>query len=365
MIAFNQDDVKLRNRNLVLRLIISSVSTSRADVARLIGLTKMTISNITNELLADDIVKEIGTTSTGIGRPAVELDISDNCGLILGLYISRRALHGCISTLKGKLLSQKIIQLSSMDTVDNTSLIENIYNILDEMHDKAPSKVLAIGISSVGPLDPANGILLSPPRFGGVSYIPLNALLNRRYSLPVFLENDMNTSALAEKFYGSAVKDHNFIFFGVSDGVGAGIYVNDSLYHGSHGQSGEIGHVSIDLNGPRCSCGNRGCLELYASTPANFSAQTPDEQRALLRKNCPYLATACLSLINLFDPDKIFLGQDLSIQGEFTAELIREEIAGKHLDFGIKTPEIVPSALGMYSPVIGTAALCVENLFPI
>ncbi len=126
-------------------------------------------------------------------------------------------------------------------------------------------RLAAIGIDAPGPVDYAHGIITTPPNLPGWHDVPLASIIGKEFGVPCVLENDANAAALAEHRWGSGRGSRDMLFLTVSSGIGGGIIIDGKLYRGASGAAGEVGHMTIDIRGPRCHCGRRGCLEMYAS----------------------------------------------------------------------------------------------------
>lgn len=215
-------------------------------------------------------------------------------------------------------------------------IVAVVYDVLVADGTKA-SAVKALGLSMPGPVDPAAGIVISPPNLPGFVNVPLNRILTKATGIPSFLHHDAHLAALGESMHGVARGASNVIYVTVSTGIGAGLILNGELYAGAHGIAGEVGHIVVQPGGPRCTCGNRGCVEAIASgagiaraaregarlaeasTLQSLESPTAaDVVRAaragdalalsLLVKAGEALGIGMGTLINLFNPELIVLG---------------------------------------------------------
>ena len=279
------------------------------------------------------------------GRNPIKLGVTDENGII-GIYISRDYIECFIGELTGRISERYRTEL-----VDETkeTLCDKLKHSADELIN-TKKNILGIGVSVIGPLDSENGIILNPPNFYGIENLNIKAFLQEQYRLPVYVDNDMNTSALAEKYWGYAANISDYIYIGASNGIGAGI-VNDFRLTSA---VGEIGHISVDLNGPRCHCGNVGCLEMYASVKENCSEKEAQEK-------CMYLSQGIITLMNIMNPKKIFLGHRIPLLGENVPEKIKEYISDKYIYRSLNDVEIQYSMFGQDSPVYGAIAVFIEN----
>ena len=376
--GMNHTTLKNRNRGLVLSLIATSGELSRPDLVRLTGLTKMTITNIVGEMIEQGLVEEHHTESPTVGRSAALLDIAAKAPKAVGLYLSRESVSVILTDLRLRVLFFRSLPLSE-ETPE--SLGDKLAALAGEAVGQTDDPLLGIGISSIGPLDRDTRTLLSPPNFFGIGRFPLAERLEQQYALPILLQNDMDAAALAEKLYGRGRWLDNFLYLGLTNGIGSGIVLNGRLYPGSRGFSGEIGHLSIDLNGPLCSCGNRGCLETYVNMPAirgrlaeATGRETVDcaEFEALsLQPACAAvfddvadkLAVALTGAVNLLDPRCILIGHDGiwlpdSCLSRLEAAVNRRILAGANRPVTVRR-----SAFGSRAPLLGSVCPLCRELF--
>jgi len=265
--ASNLTTIKSSNRSLILKVLNSLGQASRAELSRVTGLTKTSITNIVGDLIASGIVCETGSLDSSSGRKPILLELVENALYAIGIYISRDFVYTNLVNLKGEIIKERKYDFALTETQDTfvSAICENVKRILSESGVET-SRILGIGVASIGPLDIHRGVILDPPNFRGLKSIPIVQALKEKFKFNVFLDNDMNASAIAEKILGSAKKASNFVYVGVTNGIGSGIVINNQIFRGSSGFAGEIGHTTIDIHGERCACGNLGCLELYAST---------------------------------------------------------------------------------------------------
>jgi len=380
---------------MVLKIICTGTNVTRIDISRQTGLSKMSISNIVNELIAESYVTdEAGQLKNdSIGRNPISLEPNTEIYRVLGIYISRDHAIATLSNLKCDILSE--IKCTFSFEESENSFIEKVKTLVVSIlnSDKATGKkIIGIGISCIGPLDIENGIILEPPNFHKIKSIHIKEFLEKEFEYKVYLNNDMNASALAEKLYGKGRNISNFVYVGVTNGIGSGIIANNALFKGSMGFSGELGHTTINFDGPKCACGNTGCLELYASIPeivaqartsvslgmdsslVKYSviewkdivqqASIGDEFALnLIDRLCLYISIGLVSLINLFDPQVIYLGHDIALAGCMVTKKIEAYIKDKTISSRYKNLSIETSAFGENAPLMGSAAIVLDKLF--
>lgn len=251
------------NRGLILQLIATGACRTRIELSKKTKLTKMTITNIISEFIERDIVVESEEELTEVcGRNPVLLKISDKAPKVAGLLIFRDRIEAVLCSLTMDILKTESI---CFDHLTEAEMIQNSYDVLDRIL-RIGKNIMGIGVAIIGPVDIRKGRIINPPRFYDIKNVDILKVLKERYEFPIYLDHDNNSAALAEKLFGIGKDFQDFIFLGISNGIGSGIVSNGEVYHNSRGLAPEIGHMSIDRNGLRCSCGNKGCLEMYAST---------------------------------------------------------------------------------------------------
>lgn len=263
--GLNNEKLRMQNRGLVLKLIATGECNARIEVAKKMKLSKMAASNIIGEFIEAGIVAEKEAIRVaGKGRNPIHLCISENAPKLIGVYVGRNECVVVICTLQLKILMEKSFRINA----ENAGKLDIlIYQAIDEILEKYKNETITgIGIGAIGPIDRIQGKILNPPNFYGLHDIAIVQGLKARYEVPVYLDSQYDCAALAEKYYGCAKGEKDFMFVGIGNGVGSGIVINDTLQRDSRGFTSELGHVSIDWNGRKCFCGARGCLETYVSS---------------------------------------------------------------------------------------------------
>ena len=375
--GMNSQTLKSRNRRLLFKLICTERAPSRIRLAQMTGLTKMTVTNIIAELMEQGFVTEsIPTRSTGAGRNPITLTIASTAPKILGISLARNSCSAMLFDLKLRVLDQAT-ESFGMETPK--SVVEKLFRAVDSVYAKAPC-LLGCGVSVVGPLDVESGTVLNPPDFFGIENLPLAQLLTERYHCNVQVNNDMNSAALAEKFYGAGKEYHDFIYVGISDGIGSGIIVDDRLYQNSSGFVGELGHIGINCHGGQCSCGRKGCLEYYIRKPVilgklckstgwkltfrEFCEKADDPRVDEILTDMVYkLSYALISQVNLLNPQAIFIGYEGGFLPNRLIDLIRSEVNSKKFVQNHLQIHIEKSDLGLYAPLYGSACIVLDSVF--
>jgi predicted NBD/HSP70 family sugar kinase len=258
------EHARAHNRSLVLQHLFHAGPTSRADLARATGLTRVTVSDLVGVLLAEDLVEELGTQpGRRVGKPAILVGMRTDAYQIVTLDLSDDTLlRGAVLTLTGEAVERRSLEAEGRRGDDLVDLITRFARLLVA---NASCPVIGVGVGSPGVVDPAGRIVEAP----NVEWadLPLAAILSDRLGLPVHVANDANSAALAEFTYGGA--SGSTLVLTVGKGVGAGVMVDGARVHGAGDAAGELGHVTVvDDGGEACACGRRGCLETILSAPA-------------------------------------------------------------------------------------------------
>lgn len=387
----NIQDVKSKNRMLVLKYIANGNGISRVDIANKTGLSRMTVSNIVTDLTQAHLVEEtdLPVTVSSYGRKPIMLTLASDSPCICGILIKRKLCQIILTDLGGKIFFQRNYPYDTLDSQE--SLLDILWNLFNECQASTSRKILAVGISSVGPLDSTEGVILNPPYFYGIENLPIVSIIQKKTGLPAYLVNDATAGAFSEKMFGIGVSIPNFAYLHIMNGIGAGFILNHTLYDGDNGQSGEIGHTSINFNGPLCACGNRGCLDLYANLDnmrnriRELSPFYPDSRLnsncsswqeilsagnrgdslavCVLEEFCSYVAYSLTNTVNLLNLSTIIVGYDSNNDGTIIEELLEYKLSSMALSAKTKHFHIVHSSFNGNAPLIGAAALVADKVF--
>jgi len=252
------------------------------------------------------------------------------------------------------------------------------------------SQLKGIGLAAAGAIDSHNGVVTLSPNLPGWRNIPLRQIMKDSLGVTTYLTNDANAAALGEYLFGAGQNVANLVYVTVSTGIGGGIIINGEVYEGVSGAAGEVGHMTIDINGPACNCGSNGCLETLASGAALareagrhieagegvaileasggdlaqvsaktvfLAAQQGDRLAGeLIRQTGCYLGVGLANLVNIFNPELIIIGGGLSNMGERLLEPARGVMRERAYQISASAVRIVPAVLGNDSGLIGAAA---------
>ncbi|MBK8821267.1 MAG: ROK family transcriptional regulator [Anaerolineales bacterium] len=318
---------KQHNRDLVLRTIFDHDSISRAEVARVTHLTRTTVSDVVNGLLAEGLAEEVGRGESIGGKSPILLSIVADSRYLIGLNLGQDKFIGAVVNLRGEI--KEIVEAPVHDD-NGEKALELVYQILNQLTRKKLKPIVGIGVGAPGLVNTRDGIVVNAVNLAWQD-LPLGQLLEKKYKLPVSILNDSQATAIGEYVYGGDHQpDENLIVVNARHGIGAGILINGRLFQGDGGGAGEIGHVVVQENGELCRCGKRGCLETIASARAVLQQMKTDslddvvssflagntKANTVVTKAGHYLGTSLANLIGTLNIQKIVLTGDMTRFGE-------------------------------------------------
>ncbi len=394
--SVNQEKQQKINRTLVLQLLRQQKLASRADIAKLSGLQRATISNIVRELMELGLVVESGLLCTEHGRRSIGIELNGTRVGVIGVMVTREYFGISRIGLSGELFETQYFELRREDTVaESLKRLKLEINRVILSHPEF--RVLAVGFAVPGPYRMEGDEMIFITNLKGWDGVPIRSLLQQGISVPVFTENDANAGAMAQFWsHETELTKKDLIYIVAGQGIGCGMIADGALLKGAMGIAGEIGHTTIDCHGPRCACGNYGCLELYASVLAlkdRIRTRLEAGERCALslydlagskahaaikaawegedplvceefEKTCEYLAIGLVSLINQMDPEVVILGDALAeIGGGRMLEIVRREVKARIRPIIWENLRIELSTLPQNPILIGAGAIAVQHIF--
>jgi len=383
------------NRSIILRTIRDYGPISRSEIAKKNKISSTTVTAAVRELIQQGLVYEDGVGKSSGGRRPILIKFFSDSKFIITVAITNSYILIAETNLEAKVQRKEkfpVHNLTGKLVIDY--IIKSISQFLKAYPDL--TKCIGISITSPGIIDVNKAVICENTKLK-LKNIPLKEMMEKQFKLKIWLENDTNATVLAEKRFGAYKKFKNLVYITVDDGVGAGIVVNGHIFRGCSGGTGEFGHTTIDRNGIRCDCGNRGCLENYVNWPAIYSKVlssieqgkhtmmlelvkgdinqiTPSIFRSALKKNdqlakeiitdtAAYLATGIVNLVNLLNPDIIILGGKVAYDNHFLISQVKKLVFQQALTNLTDRLEICPISLGKDFRIIASAAIPLQEIF--
>ena len=281
--------VRAQHSRLILNLLWKHQEISRADLARRTSLSRSTVSAIVSDLLSKGLAKEAYAGVSSGGRRPIILEFQDQSSFIVGIELGATHISCVLTDLRCKVRASWSAPAPVRDEPEVAlgKMRMAVRSVL-EADGVQPSQVLGIGVAVPSPVDrerPGELLPLVVPKWQGYN---IASYLEGNFNRPVFVDNDANLGALAELWWGSGSSARDLVYIKVATGVGAGMIINGRIFRGSGGIAGEIGHTSIDPNGPPCICGLQGCLTTFIGTPALLERARNELRAKRLRPPASY-----------------------------------------------------------------------------
>jgi glucokinase-like ROK family protein len=365
-----------QRRVIALLQLGSDTSTvSQAEIARATHLAPATVSNIVRELTAAGLVE----TTLGSGRRGTTVRISRAAGLVVGVDFGHRHVRVAVGDLNGEVLALEREPMPQDHGHD--AGLDAVTTILDRLLDglgATSSDVVNVGLGLPTPIS-KEGLVTSAAILPGWVGVNAQAEAEKWLRRPTTVDNDANLGALAEYRRGAGTGHPNMVFVKVSSGVGAGLVLEGRLFRGADGMAGEIGHLTLDEQGPFCRCGSRGCLEAYASVGMAqelLASQLPDASIdeiiaaaqggnvsavRMFEDAGRHLGWGVAMLANLINPSAVVVGGDMSRAGDLLLDPVRVGLRRHALASVAANTVVTPAALGERASVIGALLLAVDR----
>lgn len=258
--------VKKVNRTQILEYIRKNGPVSITQIAERTQLTFPAVSNIVKELQKASMLSVLGAGKSSGGRKPLLYKLNAEAFYVIGVDLSVDDIKAALFNFETQIVAQERRNVpESGEPEDYVQSVVDLIQSLIKQAGIAEDKILGVGVSAPGPINEETGEMIHPPNLPRWSVFPFRRRLEEELRTPVKLEKDANVSALGEKWFGAGQDANHLIYIMVGEGIGGGIVIGGQLYRGNRFGAGEIGHGTIDLDGPRCHCGNYGCLEAMAS----------------------------------------------------------------------------------------------------
>ena len=369
-----------RNRLRVIDALRQRGAISRADIARQTGLSRSTVSSLVADLQASGLVVEregaAGPRGPEGGRPPVLIALDQSAGAVVGIDFGHRHARVAVADLSFTVLAERVAEID-VDTAGHDALdlaAGAAAQLLDEAGIER-SRVLGAGMGLPGPIDRETGLVHSRAILPSLDGIDTVSEMEQRLGVPVHLDNDANVGALGEATFGVGAGVDVMAYLRLSAGIGAGLVIGGRPFRGARGVAGEIGHVLVDPQGPICRCGNRGCLETFASPPAlcellrrshgpitasQLLALASDGDagcRRVIHDAGRVVGRAVADLCNFINPDLVVVGGELAAAGDLLLDPIREAVTRFAIPAASEGVRVTAGVLGERAEVLGSLAL--------
>ena len=314
--------------------------------------------------------------------------------MAIGVDLGGTNIKAGVVNEEGRVLEQATVPTLALEGPE--AVVNRIVRLVGDLRGKISGSLLGVGVGSPGPLDPTEGVIYTTPNMPGWENFPIRQKLEEKTRVPVVVENDANCAALAEYWRGAGQGTHTMILLTLGTGIGGGIVRDGELVNGEHVAAGEVGHMVINFDGPKCGCGNHGCLEAYTGaagivrrawellekpgtvsllremsshdrnnlTPAMISdaaGKGDGVALSMIRETGRLLGVGITSLVNIFAPETVILGGGVAGAGEVLFAAVREEVKRKAMPPINERVRILPAAMGNSAGIVGSASLLLRR----
>ncbi|RQO50662.1 ROK family transcriptional regulator [Variovorax sp. KBW07] len=357
----DQQLLKRMNRSVLLRLLRAQPGLSRARLASESGLTKSTVSLLVRELLDEGWLEESdAAVNDGLGRPSTPLQINVGVRALMGVEIAVETVRLVCVSLQGEVLYSDTHALTDGSP---SGVCAQVARMAAAAHVRLKAlglRLSSIGVCVPGAVDDCTGVVRFAPNLGwrNVSLLPALEKSFAAAGLPgvtVQLQNDADAAALGEYEFAAGEGEDPLIFVNCDVGVGAGVVLNDRLFTGAQGMAGEIGHTILELDGPLCSCGRRGCAEAF------FGSRVLERKGADMQRAAAFFGVMLQNLWVTFNPRAIVLGGKACADHRGFAQAAFESVK-RHADrAGMPAPDLRTARYEELAPAVGAAALALHE----
>ena len=382
---------------LVLESIFWSAGASRHDIAAKLRLSKTKANALIAALVAQGLLIETGHALPGAGRPAETLRMADELGVLIAIDIGATSMAISVLTPSLMVLSQQREAVDLRDSRQGPGVVlaraQTLTCALLDRCGKKASNVLAIGIGVPGPVNFEIAQLVSPPLMSSWGDFSIRDFMRESFKAPVFVDNDVNIRAIGELWRLRRTVS-NFLVIKVGTGIGCGIICDGHIYRGSTGSAGDVGHICVDINGPRCYCGNVGCVEAMAARPAieRMAIEAIERGESDVLRRCVgehgdlsiadvgaasregdiaanriiqhsggLVGQMLASVVNFFNPSHVFLTGGIVTIGPLFLAAVRQSVYQRSLALSTRSLHVQYSSLGDAGGIVGAGVLAMQE----
>lgn len=389
--------MKQLNVSAVLKVMKDNGSLSRAEIAKLTGLTPASVTNITKFLIEDKFLIESKVGESSGGRPPIILELNADARYVIGVGIGVGVIDVVITNLSANIIIKKSIIIED-ERYDYDLVFKKLVNLINEVVESSQidqEKILGVGVALHGIVNARTGVSIHALYYGWKNK-NIKEKLEQELGLTVCVDNYVRAMALGESWFGATKDIANFVTLNISNGIGAGIIINNTPYYGVDFSAGEIGHIVVEADGDKCNCGKYGCLETVASNNNitrkaiklikqgvnsslsrdvndinNLSiedickaAKEGDELSiTILKEAARYIGVAITNLINILNPTAIVVVGEIFENTTYTIETLNEIVKNRGLKLLSENVRIIRSLLGRDAAVVGASTLVIQEIF--
>lgn len=372
-VSLTQSSIKERNKKRIIETLWRHSPISRTDLARFSGLNKATITNIINEIEADNMVVNVGRKKSKVGRAPELLMFNEKYGFSVAIIIRAGVINLAISDALVNILWEHDFLYDPRE--EPLTVLENAAKVLEEQINKFRGEygsLLGIGIGTSSLLRRDDDLMYAVHSISWFD-VPLGEFFRQKFKVPILVDTAANNAMLGEQYFGAARNVSNAVFLSVGKGIGGGLLLGDQIYRGKSGFAGDLGHFMIDPDGPPCPCGNVGCWEVMGSALAIQEgtlqevvekAEGGDSKSITLLNSMGHaLGMGIANLVRVLNPELVILGGDIVAADKWIINPCNIELKTRLWPFVWKETNLCFAELGTRSSIVGALTRVVTRFF--
>lgn len=378
----DQESIKMLNQKKIIELLYRNRELTKQEISKILKLSIPTVISNVNEIIEEGFLDEAGVGESSGGRKPVIVRFLPNSRYSIGVCITKEQVRIVLTNLNFHIIDEKHFDMPEELKGFEGLILEikrEIENIISA-NKISSDKILGVGFSLPGTVN-GEKLLLKNATNLNLKNISFKDFEDK-FQFPLYIENEANASADAEAFINFSNIRNSLIFLSITEGVGAGVIIGENVYNGCSKRAGEFGHMTIVKDGKQCSCGKKGCWELYASKKAlsneykkvfnnkdmslrEFFQMSKDDLKAkeILNNYLDYLAEGIKSIILMLDPENIILGGEICNYKNLIETELKNKIFEENSFYSEKDCRILFSDLNENASIFGAALLPMKKLF--
>jgi predicted NBD/HSP70 family sugar kinase len=381
---------------VILDAVRAAGTISRVELVRGTGLTGATVSTVVRRLIDDGLVTEVGTAESTGGKPRTMLRLDTTARYAVGVHLDHGFVTYVVTDLGGDIVARtRRAGIGAAGPVEVVARMTGEIGAVISAAGVERDRVLGVGVGMPGPVFQGTADAIAPPTLAAWSDFPFTQALERSVGLPTLMDNDATAGALGEHWARAVPGSVCLAAVYMGTGIGGGVVVGGTPYRGASGNSVEVGHICVDLDGPECWCGNRGCVEILAgpatvvararergilepgdapavpvapSVTGEFAAvarlalQGDDGALALLEDSARYVAVAAHTVATIMDTDHVVLtGPSFGVAGSVYLPVVRHELETRYFARGNHPVGVTISPHAYEAAAVGAAAMVLQS----
>ncbi|MCB2355879.1 ROK family transcriptional regulator [Clostridium estertheticum] len=378
----DQETIKQINKKNIIQLLYKKSQITKQEIAKELHISIPTVISNVNELIEEGYLDEAGVAESTGGRKPIIVRFLPDARYSFGVCITPSKIRIALINLNLRIIKEEEFKLSEdIESID--IIMDKIKQCINELvgsFNIPKDKIIGVGFSLPGTVNEEELLLVNAPnlKLNNIDFKKYEKL----YDYKFFIENEANAAAYAETFLNLDKVIKNLVFVSITEGIGAGVMINDNLYKGNNKRAGEFGHMTIVKDGELCNCGKKGCFELYASEKALINkyneefnvedinlkeffrlTKTDEKAKEILYSYIDYLAEGIKNIILITDPEEIIIGGKIAYYEEYFKELLMEKVFEKNSFYTKEECRLSFSKLKENASILGAALMTMQEIF--